>query len=229
MLPLTLSDITVRRRGKTVLGPLDLTLEGPGLTAVIGPNGAGKSTLLRVMHGVERLSGGTCRWTVPEAEARANQSFVFQTPILLRRSVADNLRYPLALRGDPAVDKKMRDASESAGLDTMLDMPAHRLSGGERQKLALARALITGPQVLFLDEPCASLDGPSTRSIENMLTRALTNGTRIVLATHDMGQVHRLATEVIFLHRGQLIAHGTTLLQNPPPLMAAFLNGDILE
>lgn len=230
MLPLTLRDVTVRRRGKTVIGPLSLDVDGTGLTAIIGPNGAGKSTLLRVMHGIERLSAGHINWAIPMDHAQRHQSFVFQTPILLRRSVADNLRYPLNLLGQPPdTNALITQMAAQAGLSDHLTLPAHRLSGGERQKLALARALITTPKVLFLDEPCASLDGQATRAIETMLQAALASGTRILLATHDMGQVRRLATEAIFLMRGQVTGYGPDLLTHPPATLQAFLNGDIID
>ncbi len=232
MLPLTLSGVTVRRKGKVLLGPVDHVLDGPGLTAVIGPNGAGKSTLLRLMHGVERLSEGHTDWAVPLAEARAQQSFVFQSPVLLRRTVAGNLSYPLQLQGVPKAElpERVRTAAKAAGLQDLTHLPANRLSGGERQKMALARALITRPKVLFLDEPCANLDGHATREIEGLLRNALDAGTRIILATHDMGQVRRLASDIIFLLHGKVAAKGpAAMLQTPDNIqLSAFLNGDII-
>ena len=174
MLPLILKDVSVRRKRKTLLGPVNYTLDGAGLTAVIGPNGSGKTTLLRVMHGIERLSGGNANWAVSQPEARRRQAYVFQTPILLRRTVAGNLQYPLQLVKAADIENRVADWAARAGLVDKLDLPANRLSGGERQKLALARALITQPDVLFLDEPCANLDGHATHEIEAILSNALT-------------------------------------------------------
>ena len=108
-------------------------------------------------------------------------------------------------------------------------MPANRLSGGERQKLALARALITKPALIFLDEPCASLDGHATREIEALLHDTAQSGTRVVLATHDMGQAKRLGTDAIFLVAGEVEEAGNDILSDPQtPELAAFLRGDIV-
>mgnify|MGYP003635994975 CR=1 FL=1 len=192
-----LNDVVVKRRGKTVLGPLMLDLGAAGFTIVLGPNGAGKTTLLKVLHGVERVSSGSVEWSIPAAEARQAQAYVFQSPIMLRRSVRQNLAYPLQLLGQNKAEiAKHVDAwAERIGLQHRLDLPAPRLSGGERQKLALGRALIRKPHVLFLDEPCANLDGRSTREIESLLQGAKDAGTRIIMTTHDLGQARRLADD----------------------------------
>jgi len=233
ILPLTLSQAEVRRRGKRLLGPVDLTLGSGGITMIVGPNGSGKTTLLRVMHGVERLSAGHAIWAVLQYEAQHHQAFVFQSPIMLRRSVAANLRYPLALKGASRADQDAAVAHWAAriGLSDALDTPAPRLSGGERQKLALARALIAKPQVLFLDEPCASLDGAATLAIEALLTQARDDGVRIVMATHDMGQARRLADDALFVLGGAIAQAGprNQFFDAPGhPALASFLNGDIV-
>lgn len=233
ILPMTLTGATVQRRGKRVLGPVDLTLGAGGITVVVGPNGSGKTTLLRVMHGVERLTAGAATWAVPQRTAQARQAFVFQSPIMLRRSVAANLRYPLALHGVARADQDAAAADWAGriGLADALDTPAPRLSGGERQKLALARALIAKPEVLFLDEPCASLDGAATLAIEELLVTARAAGVRIVLATHDMGQARRLADDALFVRDGRIAesASAAQFFGAPQhPALAAFLNGDIV-
>jgi tungstate transport system ATP-binding protein len=233
ILPLTLSAAEVRRRGKRLLGPVDLTLGTGGITVIVGPNGSGKTTLLRVMHGVERLSSGTASWAVPDRDAQARQAFVFQSPIMLRRSVAANLRYPLALRGVSRVDQDsaLAEWAQKIGLTGALTTSAPRLSGGERQKLALARALIGSPQVLFLDEPCASLDGAATLAIEGLLSEARDAGVRIVMATHDMGQARRLADDALFMLGGTIAeaAPRNRFFGRPQhPALASFLNGDIV-
>jgi len=224
----------VKRRGKTILGPLDLTLEARGFTIVLGPNGAGKTTLLKVLHGVDRLSEGQVAWSIPDAQAREAQSYVFQSPIMLRRSVRQNLAYPLQLRGDDkaSIARKVADWAKRIGLEDALERPAPRLSGGERQKLALGRALIRNPRVLFLDEPCANLDGRSTREIEALLIAAQAAGTRIIMTTHDLGQARRLATDLVFLLHGALHEQGSApaFFASPQTVEAkAFLEGDIVE
>jgi tungstate transport system ATP-binding protein len=234
LFPLTISGGVVKRRGATLLGPIDLTFEATGLTMVIGPNGSGKTTLLKSLHGIERLSAGTVTWAAAPEEARARQAYVFQTPTMLRRSVRDNLAYPLRLIG---MDKATIAAqctlwAERIGLGTALERSAPRLSGGERQKLAVARALIRDPEVLFLDEPCANLDGRATFEIEEMLRSALARGTRIIMTSHSTGQMRRLARDVIFLLNGQVHEAGpaAALLTRPEtPALQAFLNGDIVQ
>jgi tungstate transport system ATP-binding protein len=233
LFPLTVQGAEVHRKGKRLLGPIDLSLPRGGFTAIIGPNGAGKTTLLRIMHGVERISRGRADWAIDEAEARARQAYVFQQPIMLRRSVAENLAYPLRL---VATDKDTREKliaewADRIGLTASLQTQATRLSGGERQKLALGRALIRDPDVLFLDEPCANLDGPATREIETLLQATHAAGTTIFLVTHDMGQARRLSSDVMLLVDGRVVENGPSdvMMKSPQtPELIAFLNGEIL-
>lgn len=234
LLPMRVTGACVHRRGKRLIGPVDLVLDGAGITALIGPNGAGKSTLLKALHGLERLSMGRVIWACSPAQAVRRQAFVFQTPVMLRRSALDNLAYPLRLAGTPR--GKAREAAQEwcarIGLAGMEGRQAAVLSGGEKQKLALARALITQPEMLFLDEPSASLDGRATREIEALLALASEAGTRIVMATHDMGQARRLAREVIFLCGGTVHERGaaSTFFDAPTTAAArAFLAGDIVD
>ncbi|MDN5788475.1 ATP-binding cassette domain-containing protein [Pseudorhodobacter sp.] len=234
LLPVTLTDATVRRKGRNLLGPITHRLDGSGITIIIGPNGSGKTTLLRALHGLERLDDGRIEWAVPVAKAHRRQAYVFQTPIMLRRSVLANLRYPLTLTGTSrkVADTAAKDWAARIGLDHMLESHAPRLSGGERQKLALARALITAPEVLLLDEPSASLDGRSTREIESLLHLASAQGTRIIMATHDMGQARRLAGDALFLLSGRIHEHGAAAEFFGAPKTAelsSFLKGDIVE
>ena len=238
MFPVVMQDLTVVVRGKTLLGPLDLTLEAGGITVVMGPNGAGKTTFLKTCHGVMRHSRGSINWQVPVDQAAQAQSFVFQSPIMLRRSVLENLTYPLRLQG-MAKHKAIELAETWAtriGLAQHLTTPAPRLSGGEQQKLALARALITKPQCLFLDEPTASLDGSATKEIEALLQEAAANGTTLIMSTHNVGQAKRLGDHVLFLHQGKPILYAPASQvfddsnkggQNE--LVQRFLQGDIIE
>ncbi len=234
LLPANLSNAEVRRRGKTILGPVSLQLGETGVTMILGPNGSGKTTLLRVLHGVERLSAGQMKWAGDLNDAQSRQAYVFQTPVMMRRSVAENLAYPLQLIGrtKPEISDRVKTWAARIDLGDALDQNATRLSGGEKQKLALARALIRDPEVLFLDEPCANLDGRSTREIEAILKDALTAGTRIIMATHDLGQVRRLADDVVFLHKGTVLetSPAEAFLQSPQSGQArAYLSGDIVE
>ena len=234
ILPLRVSDALVTRGKKRILGPVSLTLEGEGLTIALGPNGAGKTTLLRMMHGMERLASGTSTWSQGIEIAFKKQAFVFQRPIMMRRSVLDNMTYPLRLRGmsKGAAQKAAMDWLDRVGLTDAAGRMAPRLSGGEKQKLALARALILEPEVLFLDEPCANLDGRAIREIEGMLQDARAGGTRIVMSTHDLGQARRLADDVLFLYRGKVHESGPAkrFFDRPEtPEAAAFVKGEIVE
>ena len=234
ILPLTLKAATARMRGKKLVGPVDLMVGTDGFTIVIGPNGAGKTTLLRLMHGLQRCSSGAVDWAVPNLQARKRQAFVFQAPIMMRRRVVESIAYPLRLHG---VDKTaaMAKASQYAirfGLGELQQSWAPMLSGGEKQKLSLARALITEPEVLFLDEPCANLDGSATREIETLLLAERAHGTRIIMSTHNMGQAKRLADDVLFLHKGTVLESREAKAFFASPLTTeanAFINGDIVE
>jgi tungstate transport system ATP-binding protein len=234
MLPLVARDAVVRRRGKVLVGPVDLELGPQGTTMVIGPNGAGKTSLLKMLHGIVRMQEGTLDWACPLDEARQRQAFVFQTPVMLRRNVRDNIAYPLRLNKIPRREARARaeDWAARVGLGDAVMRPAHLLSGGERQKLALARALIREPEVLFLDEPCASLDGRATREIEEILQATAARGTRIIMSTHNMGQAQRLGTEVIFVLGGRIheFRPAAEFFAGPQTGQArAFLRGDIVE
>lgn len=197
--------------GQRLIDGVDLDLAAQRRTVILGPNGAGKSLLLRLLHGLLRPTAGSIRWAGnnPEGPARSRQAMVFQRPVLLRRSVAANVRYALAARRIPRAERQERldKALQAARLETLARRPARLLSGGEQQRLALARALSTGPEVLLLDEPTASLDPASTLLIEQLLDDAHTAGTKIILVTHDLHQARRLADDIVFMRGGHIEEH----------------------
>jgi tungstate transport system ATP-binding protein len=234
LFPLKVRGAQTSRRGKVLVGPIDLDLQKGGTTVVIGPNGSGKTTMLCLLHGTARLTGGTIEWACPMQEARHHQAFVFQRPVMLRRSVIDNIAYPLRIRNVSAKEayEQAHDWAQRIGLAHMLDRSATVLSGGEQQKLALARAMITKPEVLFLDEPSAALDGRAMREVEEILLDAKQSGTRLILSTHDFGQARRLADDVVFLLHGLVHEQGPAadFFAEPKTAQArAFLKGDIVE
>ncbi|MDI6748684.1 MAG: ATP-binding cassette domain-containing protein [Rhodocyclaceae bacterium] len=198
---LVLEGLTLVEHGITLVADIDAKL-GAGRTAILGPNGAGKSTLLRLMHGLLRPSAGRVIWSRP-----LTQGMVFQRPVMLRSRVAANVGYGLKLRGMPADERarRVREVLERVGLAHLAQRQARRLSGGEQQRIALARAWALSPDVLFLDEPTASLDPASGREVERIIAEIATGGTKIVLTTHNLGQAHRLAEEVIYLESGRLV------------------------
>jgi len=191
--------------GRRLVDGVDLTLLPGAITVLMGPNGAGKSLLLRLLHGMIEPTAGTVRWAgqAPGEAVRRRQAMVFQRPVLLRRSVAANIDFALKLRGGGTSEAR-RAALDHVGLAALADRPARLLSGGEQQRLALARALALKPEVLFLDEPTASLDPASVLLIETIVREAHAAGTKVVFVTHDVGQARRLADEVVFIHRGRV-------------------------
>ncbi len=234
ILPLMVAGAIVKKRGRRLLGPVDLTIDSGGVTVIVGPNGSGKTTLLRLLHGLEMPRQGSLDWQVDVMTARRFQSFVFQTPVLLRRTVRENLHYPIKLRDRISSNDKqlVEQWLERIGLMEHADTEARYLSGGEMQRVALARALITQPQVLFLDEPTSNLDGKSTRRIEQILAEAVETGVKIVMTTHDLGQAKRLGEHVCFLYEGLVHeeAPASTFFESPKTAEArAFIRGDIVE
>ena len=199
---ITLENVTLLRNDTPVLQDISMRIAAQGITAVVGANGAGKSSFLRLLHGLEPAHIGRIHWQPPIM--RQDQSFVFQKPIFLRRSVAQNLYFPLSLRAMPK--KQAQDRVKQALSDMQLipkaALPAQLLSGGEQQKLALARALITSPKLLFLDEPSANLDENATALIERHILRAYASGARVFLASHIAKQIERLATDIIVMEHG---------------------------
>jgi tungstate transport system ATP-binding protein len=233
MFPMTACDLSVKVRQKHIIGPISLTISEGGITVLIGPNGAGKTTLLKALHGIIRLDNGQVKFATPAKTAQNQQSFVFQAPIMLRRSVLENLAYPLMVNGQDkqSATETARTWATKIGLSAHMDRPAPFLSGGEKQKIALARALITSPKLLFLDEPTTSLDGAATVEIEALLSEAQTLGTTIIMSTHNIGQARRMANRVLFMKDGQIEAHSTadTFFDTPPTQAAQkFIAGDIV-
>jgi tungstate transport system ATP-binding protein len=206
-LPLVFSNASVMRRDITILDSITLTIAPGPPTILIGPNGSGKTTLLRVAMGLIPLSGGSISWGGRENASPERRAITFQRPAMLRRSACANVRYALGAAAVPRVQRHKRAAEllTMVGLDALASRPARRLSGGEQQRLALARALARDPAVLFLDEPTASLDPYATKAIEDIVQVVGARGVKIVMSTHDLGQARRLAGDVVMLHRGRLV------------------------
>jgi len=233
LLPLKLDDVSFVAGGRTILDRIDLTLE-PGVRSVIlGANGAGKSVLLRICHGLIAPTSGRVRWNTPETPgAPRRQAMVFQRPVLFRRSVLGNLRFALKLANVPRHEREARAhvALARVGLEGLAERPARVLSGGEQQRLALARAWMLAPEVLFLDEPTASLDPSAAREVESVIAAIHAAGTKIVLVTHNLGQAKRLGDEILFINDGRLAERAPvdTFFRQPATAeAAAFLNGEL--
>jgi len=208
ILPLVVDGLGFSVREQWLIKDVSFSLGARGRTFIVGPNGAGKSILLRLCHGLLSPTTGTVRWASGSSrQQRQRQAMVFQKPVLFRRSARANVEYALSVRGVAKKDVRQRadDALEATGLTGIAHRQARVLSGGEQQRLVLARAWALRPRVLFLDEPATHLDPAATAAIEDVIEQISNAGSKIIMVTHDLGQVRRLADEVLFLHQGQLL------------------------
>ena len=228
ILPLRLVDLEFAASGRAIIERVSLDIEAGPSTIILGANGAGKSVLMRLMHGLLRPSSGRVEWS--GADARRHQAMVFQRPVMLRRSALANVTYALEVSGSPKPEQIAMEALEEVGLAHLAHRPARVLSGGEQQRLALARAWALHPEILFLDEPTANLDPGATREIENVIKAFDASGTKIVMSTHSLGQARRLGDEVIFLHQGRVAERAPIerfFPQPASPEAAAFVKGEL--
>jgi tungstate transport system ATP-binding protein len=228
ILPLRLDKASFAVAGRPIIEPVTLELEAGPSTIILGPNGAGKSVLMRLMHGLLAPSSGTIAWS--GADPRRRQAMVFQRPVMLRRSALQNIVYAVEAAGVGDSARLAREALEEVGLGPLAHRPARVLSGGEQQRLALARAWALHPEVLFLDEPTASLDPSATREIEALIRAFDGAGTKIIMSTHNLGQARRLGDEVLFLDRGRVVERAPVdrfFTQPASPEARAFIKGEL--
>ncbi len=229
---LVLQQAGVQFGSQVALRDISLQIHRGDRIALVGANGSGKTTLLRLLNGL--LAPGTGQRLLP---ARAGRPLVtamlFQRPFLLHFSVRRNLQLALWLAGVPAAERAARvdGALQRVGLLAKAALPARSLSGGQQQRLALARAWGVQPDILFLDEPTASLDPSAKREVEQLIDDFGAAGMALVMSTHNLGQAKRLANRVLYLDAGRLLAdlpageffHRTDL----PPEAAQFLKGEL--
>ncbi len=233
ILPLRLEQVAFSAGGREIISPLSLDIGAGSSTVILGANGAGKSVLMRLMHGLLAPTSGRVAWSDADAQrVRRQQAMVFQRPVMLRRSALANVVYALEIAGVPAAERKSRalEALKEVGLFGLANRPARVLSGGEQQRLALARAWALHPEVLFLDEPTASLDPSATREIETVIRAFDAAGTKIVMATHNLGQARRLGDEVLFVHQGRIAERSPIeqfFKQPSSAEAAAFIRGEL--
>ena len=231
MLPLALDQVCFAVNGRVIIDRVSIEItEGPR-TIILGPNGAGKSVLMRLCHGLLQATSGTIAWH-GAVNGHRRQAMVFQRPIMLRRSALANIVYGLKLAGIAPGERELRarDVLEAVGLAHVSHQPARVLSGGEQQRLALARAWALGPEVLFLDEPTANLDPGATRDVETLIGQIHAGGTKIVMTTHNLGQARRLGDEILFLNQGRLVEQTPVdrFFTKPASVeAAAFIRGEL--
>lgn len=230
-LPIRLDGVSFRPGGRPVIAGLSAVLDKPGITGVIGPNGAGKSVMLRLLDGLLRPDGGAIRFGDRDAGS-VRRALVFQKPALLRASVARNAALALWPERLPRAEVRARveGALRRVGLEGRAGEAARKLSGGEQQRLALARAWLTRPEVLLLDEPTANLDPGATEAVERLVLGMAADGVKVVLVSHNLGQIARLAQDVLVLDAGRAVEHGPApvVLRAPrTPEARAYLKGEL--
>jgi tungstate transport system ATP-binding protein len=232
-LPLMLEEVSILAREVTILDKITLTF-GPGApTILVGPNGSGKTTLLRAAMGLITPTSGRVTWGGRSDVPPERRAIVFQRPVMLRRSATGNVTYALAAAGVKRRERKARAAELLAlvGLEGRGDRPARKMSGGEQQRLALARALAKDPDILFLDEPTASLDPAASKALEDLIRGIAARGIKVVMSTHDLGEARRLAGEIVLLHRGRIVEiadAGQFFTQPKTEDARRFIAGDLL-
>jgi len=233
ILPLNLEHVSYAAGDRTIIEPVSLEIGAGPSTIILGANGAGKSVLMRLMHGLLPPTSGRVTWNERDPRRlRRLQAMVFQRPVMLRRSALANVVYALEVAGiaAPGRERLAREALDEVGLGHLARRPARVLSGGEQQRLALARAWALHPEALFLDEPTASLDPTATREIETVIRAFDASGTKILMATHNLGQARRLGDEVIYLHQGRVVERAPVeqfFSQPATAEAAAFIKGEL--
>jgi len=232
-LPIVFAEAGILAGEVTILDNISLLIGAGAPTVLIGPNGSGKTTLLRAAMGLIPVSRGRVTWAGCEVSPPTRRAILLQRPVMLRRSVGGNVRYALGAAGVPRAEHEQRTAEMLAlvGLNGLQRRPARRLSGGEQQRLALARALARDPAVLFLDEPTASLDPYATKAIEDVVREITARGVKVVISTHDLGQAKRVGGEIVLLHCGRLVETGSAaeFFANPRTQEAKkFIAGELL-
>ena len=233
MLPLTLEDVSFVAGGRAIIDRVSCEFTPGPRTVILGPNGAGKSVLMRLCHGLLTPTAGRIVWHGSRDERRPRaQAMVFQRPVMLRRAALGNVTYGLKLAGVARTerDRRAREVLDAVGLSAIASRPARVLSGGEQQKLALARAWALTPEVLFLDEPTANLDPGATREVERIVDQIHASGTKIVMTTHNLAQARRLADEILFISAGRVADHAPVerfFAQPSTTEAAAFIKGEL--
>ena len=221
-----LQSVSVRFGRVQALTACNLRVEPGDTLALIGSNGSGKSTLLRVLHGLIKPSAGDL-----DCESLARQAMLFQRPYMLRASVLHNVALGLWLKGEAwgAAKVQALAALEQVGLADLAGRNAKALSGGQQQRVALARAWAIKPQVLLLDEPTSSLDPTAKHEVERLMAKFAESGMTLIFSSHNLGQVKRLASRVVYLEQGRLVADLPTsdFFNGPLPAAAEnFLKGE---
>ena len=230
--PIKIKDLSISLNDRFILRNINCQINDKSITAILGPNGAGKSLLLQTINGLIPVLKGKITYNLNQLDndIRKQQAMVFQSPTLLRRTVLGNMEFVNSInKNSNIIDLKY--ILKKVGLEAYNDKPARLLSGGEKQRLSLARALLIQPKLLLLDEPTANLDPYSLKLIEDLILEENSKGTTIILTTHDMSQAKRLASDIIFINKGEILeqTQAKIFFKEPQTIEAKkYLAGEIL-
>ena len=205
--PLNIKNLNYISKDKKILKDINLITSEKKITIIAGNNGSGKSSLLKILHGIIQHTSGTINWgKIPAHEIRKKQSMVFQNPILLNRTTFENIMY-VAKRKNIETNESVDKIIKQLNLESIINIESKYLSGGEKQKVAIAMSIISNPKIIFLDEPTSQLDPVYKNEIENIITNLSKSNTKIFMTSHDIAQINRIGREIIFLDDGEIIFH----------------------
>ncbi|SNS03922.1 tungstate transport system ATP-binding protein [Anaerovirgula multivorans] len=233
---ITISNLTKSYKEKLVLKIDDSHVNSGCFLGVIGPNGAGKSTLVKIIAGLDQATTGEIQYdsTPLNTSIYQKMTMVFQKPYLLRTSVFNNIAYPLKIRkvDHRSIEEKVNQLLEEMDIQHIKNQNAWTLSGGEAQKVALARAIIFQPSLLILDEPTANIDPASIFMMEKTVRHFHEESkATIIIVTHNLQQAKRLCTDVAFMHQGNVIEYGKTedvIFSSKNQITRKFVEGEII-
>ncbi len=230
--PIVVSNLSILLGEIKILDKINCKIHNESIIAILGPNGAGKSMFLKSINGLIGVESRKIYFNSREINdhIRKDMALVFQKPTLLRRTVLENMQFVLEKKNKIS-NLQITNLLKRVGLDIYKYKPARLLSGGEQQRLSLARALLINPSLLLLDEPTANLDPYSLNLIEEIILDENKKGKTIILTTHDMGQAKRLAKEILFFNKGKLLEQTKAInfFKKPKTKEAqSYINGKIL-
>jgi len=205
ILPLKINNLNYSVNGNNILKNINIISDESGITIIAGNNGSGKSTLLKILHGLIDTNHETITWNnFSNIKIKKYQSMVFQNPILFNRTVRENLEY-ISKNNNKDRKDSTEEVIKKLNIKNIEHISAKYISGGERQKVAIAMAIIRNPKIIFLDEPTSQLDPVYKNEIEHIIGSLSNDGVKIFMTTHDISQIKRIGKEIIFIEKGEVL------------------------